>query len=426
MTTRTTVGWDVWRICLVGSFVACLAKISSVTPTAGVIHNGLLALQLGLLGAAAVWTFVRRGESARWPALDLTLLLVLVAVATASTLWSTDRHETLLQAAALATFALFLVGTRVFRWVDRDAVVSDLRLLYWLVVTATAAGLLLALGRVGWVFSDYNRWQGFTSNPNYAGMIAAAVLPLGYWAAVTGRLGRRGPYVASSILLLLAIGVSGSRGATAAAAIGIVVVHVLERGALRRQVTWVLLATFAVSAVLTTGAANALLSRWTADVPLSSGATTSDVVIGRIPEASADLTSGRLDIWRMFWGFARQRPLVGWGYGTSDTVAGDLGLSPHNILLLVAVELGAVGLLVFVALLVVIARRGDYRGLPWVTAAVASIAAMELTESSMLGVGGPTALLVWLTLLGWSAGLKPATDEDADVTPAMPADRSAA
>ena len=67
-------------------------------------------------------------------------------------------------------------------------------------------------------------------------------------------------------------------------------------------------------------------------------------------------------------------------------------------------ETGLLGALLFACLMiaVLVASRGRKASRPLLVVAV-TVAAVELTESSMYGWGGPTALTEWLMVLAFAA-----------------------
>lgn len=75
------------------------------------------------------------------------------------------------------------------------------------------------------------------------------------------------------------------------------------------------------------------------------------------PSGRNDL-SGRLDLWPLAWRTFNEHPVLGIGAGAFPAV-NPLGLAAHNVLLSVAVELGAVGLALYVACVWAAFARGS-------------------------------------------------------------------
>ncbi len=422
---------ELWSWCFALSLAACLARTCGAAPS-GLAASALLAVQLGsLLVAAGALALRRRGGAARWPAGDLTLLLVLWVLAAASTLWSVTRSGTAQDVVGLGVVLCFLLATRAWRWQHRGDVIGDAVWIHYVIAALTALALLITLSGADWVFGDYGRWRGLTSNANYAGMVASIAFPIGYWLAVERRGRARAVFVVTTLVLATAIGLSGSRGAALAALASIVVVHVIARRGVRSLVAWGLSVFLLVSVAVGAGAVARAFNPSTAPPqatastapaqpsgspapgptqpsvlsPSPTPSATEEPSFGRQEENGSDITSGRLHIWSVLIDAWKHRPLLGYGYGATASVPGADGLTAHNLVLQVLVELGLAGLAVFGALIVVLVRQADWRALPALTAAVAGIAVMELTESSILGMGGPTAVSAWLLVLALASGV---------------------
>jgi O-antigen ligase len=119
-------------------------------------------------------------------------------------------------------------------------------------------------------------------------------------------------------------------------------------------------------------------------------------------DPTTDPSSGRFTIWNQVLELWRQRPVFGWGFGTTDQLgdlAGRNGMSAHNIYISVLVELGIIGVALFAVLVLAIVVAAWRRRVTGPTAASIVVLVCGVTESSLLGFGGPTALVSWLVLL---------------------------
>ncbi len=118
------------------------------------------------------------------------------------------------------------------------------------------------------------------------------------------------------------------------------------------------------------------------------------------------LTSLRAgEIYQNLLNVFQQSPWTGTGYrSVEELTPGISGLTAHNIYLSALTETGLFGAFFFLgpALSVVVASRRGKEGRP-LLAAVVTIAAIELTESSIHGWGGPTALIAWVLILAFAA-----------------------
>jgi hypothetical protein len=124
-------------------------------------------------------------------------------------------------------------------------------------------------------------------------------------------------------------------------------------------------------------------------------------------------TSGRAQAWQGALEQWRQRPILGYGFGTEDEVFFDCfyvfqGSRPENSYLGTMLQLGLVGLVLLLAFLGSIAvplARGLRRGGPRIdavgaaTAVVAAALVIGLVQSYLYSVGNVATLSVWLTAL---------------------------
>jgi O-antigen ligase len=413
---------DAWRVLVALSLAACLGRISPTLAPYTRVTLALLVAQFGFLLAASVVAWLSRPQG-RPPMPPVVRWLVgITALSCTSLLWTYSRSATVEAAGALVLLVLFLTATALFRWREHTTALADVTFLYRVIVVVTIVGLLLALVGLSAMYGGYNRWQGLAANPNYAGMLTAAAIPIGFWRAVSR--GRRDgwPDIAGVVVLSLGLALSGSRGAAAAAVLALIGVLVVSRHHWRDVTAIGLLVTMVALTVLFAGglAARIGVGGGTGSSTSSAVSTdpgdikeSTDLGAGRLPDPGSDLTSGRLAVWKALGSAARERPVLGWGFGTTQLLPGTQGLSAHNILLLVAVELGLAGLLAFGALLVTAMRQARWRLAPGLTGAALAVLLVEMTESSLLGAGGPTATFFWLVVLAWGVrrGEHGASDE---------------
>jgi hypothetical protein len=292
----------------------------------------------------------------------------------------------------------------------------------------------------------------------------AIALPLALWALVEARtVAGRAAAAGSFLLLDASIVASGSRGALAGAAAGLLVVALaVTRG--RRARVWAALAVLALAA-LDFGIMQlpphgdrdpALLvpfGQATQRVPL--GPRDADFLLPleneigypepgdpRVRRGFLE-TSGRVVAWRGALEQAAQRPLLGFGFGTEEEVFVDryyllLSSRPENSYVGSVLQLGALGTFVLVGLLVVLLVRGRHALRPTreahrAAAACAGVVVCGLvigvTQSYLTAAGSPIAAPFWLAafLLGAlatpyaverRAGRRDASDISASVTKA--------
>jgi O-antigen ligase len=198
------------------------------------------------------------------------------------------------------------------------------------------------------------RLQGGAGDPNFlaAGLVAAAALACGLFAA-SGRRGERRALVGALAVMLVGLGATESRGGVVAAAVTALLAVVLARGARRRTA-------FTVAAVA--GLVVAALA-------LSPGG------LHRVTARDAQ-GDGRAELWRVATRMVGEHPLLGVGLANYPVRAGEYVRAPgslrfvdliaerpheaHNTYLQLAAEAGLPGVLAFV-LVAGLALRSAWR-----------------------------------------------------------------
>lgn len=371
-----------WRLLVATSFAASVLRNSIPAP-----ESFWYAAQFGPIVAATLITLLGRKSktkprpSDRWIAATLALF---VGAAALSGISGVLPSVSLPQVALLAVVVAFLLATYLRRWVGQEVVTGDLALVFTLGSVTSLAGLAAYTLGYAPAIADYGRFQGLLTNANYAGMVAAITIGVGVTSVPTRKhliLTLAGIGVSSAALVL-----SGSRGALLAIVVALVAVALSK--AQRKSV--IPIAFFGSIAAIVTFALR----------PSIVGDLTE--AFGRNQQAS-DITSGRAEIYADLINNWTQAPLLGTGYRTTEVISRD-GAAGHNIYLSVLTETGVVGALIVLALLIaVVAGSPRHGSSALVKGAVIVVAVMELTESSILGWGGPTALIAWLVVLALPA-----------------------
>lgn len=362
-----------WRVLL--ATILTITSLSTAVPLTDVPR---LYFNLSIAGLVSAWACVlalawKPMSPSRPERVALFGTLGLVLAALLSAVGSSLRGTALSQAAVLALMLVFVFGTAMSRWrpmprfIEGDLSVVALVLSFWSLVSA-----LLALLGVSFALGPFSRANGVFSNANYLGMVSAVSLSLTLALALqSSNRRRRWGILAVSLLLLVPLGLSGSRGAGVAAAAGVLVTLVAARQ---------------IRALITVG--GALL------VAAAVGAVLYSRIFERVP--AGDPTSGRLDLWEHALDLWGDSPIFGVGYRTLELLPGSEGHAAHNVYLGVLVEAGVLGLAAILVTLIGILWWGGWSPLLGV---VVTILVNELTESSMLGWMGPTALTFWLVLV---------------------------
>jgi exopolysaccharide production protein ExoQ len=218
---------------------------------------------------------------------------------------------------------------------------------------------------------------------------------------------RWSPFVYAVLLVLNGGGLIGTktRGAVVGATVGLAVIILLRRrGRARLQL---------ISAVVLLVGATLLASL---------GAIVSYFVRGETVASLTTLNS-RTSLWALAWTAIQQKPMYGWGLEASRGIFLDsTGLGGgHNAIVNVAVDLGAVGVTVWLGLLVVVLTtllrcRSQVDGIATDRAMLVAIVALLIADSLFfegLGATSNIASISLFIIVGWSVVLSRA---DANAT----------
>lgn len=390
-------------------------------------------LALAALGVAAA---ARRPVSMPppWPWLGAASL---VALGVVSALWSVDPQLTVGRVFTLAVlFAAAAALTAVTTDPDGAARAVLSGVLAGVAAVALASLALVAVSRGDAILSSTAgagwRFRGIGQNPNTVAMLLAVGLPVVVWSVFDER-GRRRRLTALALLLVVAgeIAVSGSRGALVAGFAGAVVTATALAPIKRlKALSAVGLVVLALACAETTRLQGGALPVTAAQRPTAAATTTRTRGIDaqsvfrledelghpplggyRPPVPRTFLgSSGRVQAWDGALRQGAQRPVAGYGFGTEDRVFVDReyafeGGYVENTYLGLFLQLGAVGVAAFVALLLLLAwcavqacRRGAG---PACAAGGVLVAAVLIggTQSGLLSVGNIAATTVWFSVL---------------------------
>lgn len=340
-----------------------------------------LLIQFGPLAAlAAAMILARRRVSTSSVAADLAPCVTLVVIACASVLSVPQEAVvgTARQVGILVVVMAFLGATYTARWPDREVLDGDIRVVYWVGVVTHALGLAGHLSNQSWAEADYDRYVGLMTNANFSGMSAALLVTLiPFLRGVSAR--------AAGLIPAIGLILSDSRGSLIAAAAGLGVTA-LTAPAVRARLSEVVLS------------AGGLIVLVLSVRPAALGVV--ENFADRV-EAGGDVTSGRSEIYAVLISQWRESPWFGTGYRSAEVDLGSKVATAHNVYLTILVELGVVGLIVFLWFVLRLLLAGS-RQSPLFGAAVA-VLVVELTESSLFGFGGPTALTAWLIMIGYAS-----------------------
>jgi hypothetical protein len=437
-------------------------------------HTLVAALMLVLVSSAGNvrWINIPIGRLLRWPLIgSLCVLGMLYALTVArplprfgaraalaaafallalvSTSWSSYPHLSFDRALALAALLAAAAAVAAGAAGSAESVRQLLLALLVGVVAVALAGLVdLAFdpGRAVVPATTLSpaRYQGLGANPNTSALVLALGLPLAVWAASSTRDVRwRVVLLLSVVLLDGSIVASGSRGPLLGALLGsLVVIGALPRWTLRARAlaAGAAIVVFAIDVAvleLPEPAKHNPPPPKTIAVPVPLGPRDAEArlpledeiglppVHGSVPSRTLFTTSGRGRAWRGALHQARQRPIVGYAFGTEDHVFVDryyrfVSAFPENSYIDVLLQLGAVGAVVLVALLGALVwplralRRLDARRRGAVAAAAGTVAAglvVAVTQTYLIAPGSVGAAPFWLA--AFVAAAAASTPQDA-------------
>lgn len=375
-----------WRTMVSTSLLVSVLRSG---PTSTLLNEtGWYILQFGPIFLATMGLLPKKQGRIRNSDRAVILFMSLfVTVALATNFTTLAPSATLPQSILLAVMTAFLLLTYIRRWSAPAQLRGDVSMVFLLIAVVQMVGLGAVLAGQAWPFDpDYNRFRGMYSNANYAGMMSAIGIAIGIYLLRTSR--HRSVVVASMPFLMVAMLLSGSRGALLALAVAGLT---LTFSGTERKVLIPLSVLAGVVFIFVMAVDPALLD------PL-------DKFFLR-DGASPDITSGRLQIYQQLLEMFQKSPWTGTGYRSIEEVKpGAPGLAAHNIYLSVLTETGLFGALFFAALgmSVLFASQCGRTGRPLLVVVV-TIATVELTESSIYGWGGPSALTAWMLILAFAA-----------------------
>ena len=297
-------------------------------------------------------------------------------------------------------------------------------------VVVSALGLLLLAGdrsaAVQPASQSYPaRYRGVGENPNTVPLLLAVVLPIALWLLAGARTRRARLLLAGVVLVFVgSIAAAGARGALAGALVGSVIVALTAPRGWARRTTAVGLAVAIAAGTVglmaipqaknASGGKHGSAAGRDAErvLPL-------DAEIGRGPldrprppvHRSLLGSSGRGQAWRGAVNQAVDRPLLGYGFGTEASVFTDrfyyfYSATPENTFLGAFLQLGALGLALFAALvlsvlsLAVRALRapppGERELIAVTTAIFTGAIVMAVAQTYLLAVGNLATAPVWI------------------------------
>lgn len=342
------------------------------------------------------WTLWRDRAQAFAAARAAPLLVAMLALACASTLWSIDSGATLRRSVWLAltmSFGLYLAWR--YRWEELIPLIATAFLV--LIAGSYALGLLApGIGRM--TFEHPGAWSGLWTHKNTLGGIMALGVAVCASASIV-EPARRGLWIAAGLAAFGLVLLSTSKTALLASMLGL---GVIAAGVIVRRglVPAIMLASSVLVGVIL-GAALVFMAP--------------ELIVATL---GRDLTlTGRTDIWEASARFVEARPWLGYGYyafwlpengpafWVREAVMWQVA-SAHSSWLELALGLGRVGVVLFALQLLVTLTRGaqsliDARAGLWAPAFLAAFALYTLSESHALQANN----LFWVIYVAVAARL---------------------
>ncbi len=390
LTLRRRTGWVIFV-----AFLALMLTPTIVTPARGFLMY-FRWVPLAALCLLALVLSIRLRSLPRPLYRADAIVLAIIGLAFFSAIYSIDPQITIARA-----FTLLLVYGALFWgvWIYADASGAENVIRFPVLAAAVAFALHIAvspfLPNVG--FPYYGRFAGWAENPGTVGALVALTLPFVLWCTIESQQRR---YKVLIGVMLIALTLSQARVEAIAALVGSG--YFLWRALPRRRLLLLAAVAVFVGVFLLWGyvGVGLLVPHVLSGVasPTETGvASPTETGVASPWQLPADprysieniqTLSGRVDKWAVGLNYLRERPLLGFGFGTEDRLFGFHGVDSevyrytgayfHNSYLGLAVQLGLVGLvLLYTPLLFLVMReiRAD-----------AAITRQNLVRSALLGV----------------------------------------
>lgn len=285
----------------------------------------------------------------------------------------------------LFTFGLLLANVHFnakFWSADVARMVTDFQIIFWILSLTVVASLISGVEKGG-------RLAGIYSNANSLAIVSAIVLVLG-----VGGLARGTSVLVSTIVLISAISLVLTETRSALLGAVAAIFYVVLKKWDGRINPWMVFAGIGLSAVACIG----LLLSFKFEVP--------DVIQRFARNDDGELLSGRDSIWESSLSLWSTRPITGFGFRTGEFVfeshySVSAGIA-HNSYLQTLLEVGALGALPFLVLLILIVRAlkntRSFQPLISAQALTVLLLVVAFSESILFGVGQVMSWTFWFSI----------------------------
>lgn len=310
------------------------------------IRIGLLFL-MGLLGLIK-WLQHRSVRFEKLPP-PLKMLGAFLIFAVLSTSYSIDPSYTLIRSSSFVALFIFLIG--LYEWLDEEQrfsrVIQSLFFVLICILAINAASIVF-LGESAWWIKNPSRFSGVWGHPNTMGAFCMICYPIALWQLARIKSWHK---LWALLFILVAAGlhlITGSRSSIVAGMLAVATWFFVTKQRIKPIVLSVLVAGIVMLLIETT--------------PIEQSF---ERTVNR--DKSVTTLTGRSDFWIESLELIKERPLLGYGFGTAGKIlaeselfnpelrlwSGSAKTSLHNGYLTIASGIGVFGALIWVALLMV-------------------------------------------------------------------------
>ncbi|MCS5480815.1 O-antigen ligase family protein [Corynebacterium sp. YIM 101645] len=330
----------------------------------------------------------------------ILLLTLFLLWGTISLLWSVDRADTTIKVVNFSLIIVFLYISFTRRWIKSfEAALEDLRVLVIAVISFIVISVLFTAPDIIESLRGLERYQGIFHNPNTIAALAAAFF---YPSLLVYQNQKQKALLIIPALLITALFLSGSRSSTLAiilSGLAVLILRVLRnRRHLNRLIPG---ASLLVGAGVITYLGLRAANRIEADADISSFLPRQLNL-----EVSSTLFNGREELWTVGLVLFSENPFRGYGFNGTRTALKeyrDSGLYSgqatqlHNSYSEILVDLGAVGGLIFLGILIILIFKlmQNIYTIPLLSASVLTLLILANSESALFGLSSLVAIMFW-------------------------------
>jgi len=352
------------------------------------IRGGLLLFS-GTMGAVYFFRGARI-HNFKVP-LHLIILLAFIIFSVGSTFYSIDSRSTIIRSGLFFALCTFLFGLNY--WLDsKEKFYRLMNILFYLVVIILVVNLLIMFvwPARSWWWKTPSRFLGILSHPNELGGFCLVAIPIILWKYYTTKGNSRFIILSFLLIGILILFSTGSRTSLIVTTLGLLIWLFLYKDWLKLSIIIILIA-FSSIIIFEMGLPS--FSR-------NEGAKITDL-------------TEREEIWKGAITFAKQKPIIGYGYAVESKIFADqysydlegtsLDINAqnplHNGYISIFIGGGIIGLLIWLLAIfiplfsVAVSKNILYKA--YALATIIPILVANLVESSITGYLGFTDIYFW-------------------------------